>query len=116
MKCDICRESLYSLPVKSTPCGHLFHSECLNQWSSHKQTCPLCRTTFETTDLRQVFISKPDDHNVESDILQNQVDELRYKLHQCHEEKLSFIYVLKSIILLYFYCYREKNTGGMYKK
>jgi hypothetical protein len=36
-----------------TPCGHLFHSECLKKWQDHQKTiskkpnCPYCRTVFK---------------------------------------------------------------------
>ena len=26
-----------------TPCGHLFHSQCLGEWMNMRQECPLCR-------------------------------------------------------------------------
>ena len=26
-----------------TPCGHLFHSQCLGEWMNLRQECPLCR-------------------------------------------------------------------------
>lgn len=30
-----------------TPCKHIFHSECLEQWLEQKKECPNCRTSFE---------------------------------------------------------------------
>jgi len=46
-QCAICigsfitesREKLYK-----TPCGHLFHSDCLKEWGGKKLQCPVCRT------------------------------------------------------------------------
>jgi hypothetical protein len=26
-----------------TPCGHLFHTQCLSEWMNLRQECPLCR-------------------------------------------------------------------------
>jgi len=39
-------------PIKSkgqfmlTPCKHVFHSECLENWILHKSECPTCRTVI----------------------------------------------------------------------
>ena len=27
-----------------TPCNHIFHTECLENWMSYKLQCPVCRT------------------------------------------------------------------------
>lgn len=29
-----------------TPCKHVFHSECLENWILHKSECPTCRTVI----------------------------------------------------------------------
>lgn len=31
-------------PFMITPCGHYFHSICLESWLKHKRECPTCRT------------------------------------------------------------------------
>ena len=41
--CIICMESLSSKPSVRTPCGHLFHRKCLQEWMSYNRTCPKCR-------------------------------------------------------------------------
>lgn len=52
--CSICQDEITSEQgeqgvVVSTPCGHLFHAECLDQWVNESametsNTCPECRT------------------------------------------------------------------------
>ena len=47
--CLICLEEYKNNDIiKKLPCNHIFHSECLKIWLSHKTTCPICRN-----DLRQ---------------------------------------------------------------
>ena len=44
VKCSICLEFLTeNCEVKSTPCGHLFHSLCLERSVQHRNNCPKCR-------------------------------------------------------------------------
>lgn len=49
-ECCICQCELTALTpaaepqdIVSTPCGHLFHRECLLQWCRGHMDCPLCR-------------------------------------------------------------------------
>ena len=39
--CAVCRERLDK--AKRLPCGHLFHSACLQRWLEVKTECPVCR-------------------------------------------------------------------------
>ena len=41
--CPICLSSLSRAIAVITPCGHYFHSRCLNLWSRTHGTCPTCR-------------------------------------------------------------------------
>merc|ERR1712224_840989 len=54
--CSICLESLSVRPdgtsvdraaradsIGMLPCGHAFHTECINEWLQHEARCPLCR-------------------------------------------------------------------------
>ncbi len=42
--CSICLSPIQALKSSMiTPCGHIFHVECLTTWMQQKQTCPSCR-------------------------------------------------------------------------
>ena len=41
---DQSRPALYML----TPCDHIFHTQCLEQWMQVKMECPTCRTQLPT--------------------------------------------------------------------
>lgn len=47
--CPICHQNMSS--AKITPCGHLYHRECLQKWINLKDSCPLCsyQLTFQTS-------------------------------------------------------------------
>jgi hypothetical protein len=40
--CVICMQPLITR-LCSTPCGHMFHINCLDRWEAIKSTCPMCR-------------------------------------------------------------------------
>lgn len=48
--CCICQE-VYSdgENIGTLDCGHDFHSECVKQWLTHKNLCPICKTTALAT-------------------------------------------------------------------
>lgn len=39
--CAICLDDMVN--IKITPCGHVFHHKCLNDWVKVKNNCPICR-------------------------------------------------------------------------
>jgi hypothetical protein len=47
-ECVVCMSEIELKPVDKkstviTPCGHLFHTQCLAEWMNLRQECPLCR-------------------------------------------------------------------------
>lgn len=44
-QCPICLDGGEGKWVQP-PCGHQFHSSCMNTWLRHHTTCPLCRQTI----------------------------------------------------------------------
>lgn len=42
--CSVCQENFkIGDSVKTLPCSHIFHSECIVPWFRVKDSCPLCR-------------------------------------------------------------------------
>ena len=71
--CSICTESMTS-NLTATQCGHLFHTNCLQQWMEHAPgrndtiRCPICRTNItsgEQTAIRQRRNNRPGQAQVE---------------------------------------------------
>mmetsp|Transcript_28030 Transcript_28030/g.70934 ORF Transcript_28030/g.70934 Transcript_28030/m.70934 type:complete len:304 (+) Transcript_28030:73-984(+) len=48
-ECPICQDTFdESKPIKRTPCGHLFHEDCLGNWlENFAKSCPLCRVDLQ---------------------------------------------------------------------
>ena len=56
-KCVICMEK-YKIndDVKTLPCFHIFHKECIEQWlKAGKDTCPICKNKVNNNDLEMDF-------------------------------------------------------------
>ncbi len=44
--CGICRDDLIS-DLKTLPCKHVFHAECIDSWTARCNQCPFCRRQVE---------------------------------------------------------------------
>ncbi|KAF6139119.1 hypothetical protein GIB67_009962 [Kingdonia uniflora] len=42
-ECSICLKTLGNAEVTEMPCNHEYHSICLRDWLSTRNTCPICR-------------------------------------------------------------------------
>ena len=47
--CSICHQDVKDAEthIKTSPCGHIFHKDCINRWLCENCTCPNCRRTVE---------------------------------------------------------------------
>ncbi len=44
--CAVCLKEVMDGKVTPIPCGHVFHSDCVDLWLDMNHTCPTCR--FDT--------------------------------------------------------------------
>ncbi|OVA15649.1 zinc finger protein [Macleaya cordata] len=48
--CCICQEEFVNgVRVGELDCGHVFHTGCITEWLTHKNVCPICKTTALVT-------------------------------------------------------------------
>ncbi|ODM91271.1 hypothetical protein Ocin01_15414 [Orchesella cincta] len=58
------QKSATSSGLCTTPCGHIFHRECLMTWLNLNSTCPSCRNKVQSRKLYPVYlpaVEKKDD-------------------------------------------------------
>ena len=57
--CSTCLESFTpECDVSTTPCGHVFHTKCINRWiKNEKNDCPQCRQSCSLNDLMKIYFS-----------------------------------------------------------
>ena len=41
--CSICLDDVGTKSACNLGCGHLFHTECINQWKDRNDSCPMCK-------------------------------------------------------------------------
>ena len=67
-KCPTCFEPLTSGSTNhtvTTPCGHLFHINCVQGWIARgNQTCPQCRSNISKDKLLRIYL-QPTESDVE---------------------------------------------------
>ena len=55
-ECTICMEAFTDADqVTPLPCDrrHYFHTSCIQQWSAHNNSCPLCKKEFDGNSLAE---------------------------------------------------------------
>ena len=61
--CPTCFESFKaSSNISSTPCGHVFHTDCISKWlqNGENNSCSQCRKHCEAQDLNKLYLSEFD--------------------------------------------------------
>ena len=59
-ECSVCLSEFEAgEPVKILPpCGHAFHVQCISEWLTAKDTCPLCRCCLAPRQRRVVMVRR----------------------------------------------------------
>jgi len=88
VNCSTCLELL--TPADSlvcTPCGHVFHIQCVLQWFESKKNCPQCRHAANEKNIRKIYLSGADaGDQVSADDLQDRLDNAQLKVRTCNLE------------------------------
>ena len=63
MNCSICCFQLTDpgVDVATTPCGHVFHLNCVSRWISTSHSCPSCRTFLSVDQLIKIYLPEATD-------------------------------------------------------
>ena len=103
-KCPTCFEPLISDSknyIVSTPCGHLFHMNCVQGWTARgNQTCPQCRSHISKDKLLRIYLQP-----TESDVqISQETDENQQEDSENAPQNFSSISVTYS---------REANSASL---
>uniref|UniRef100_A0A182KAW9 RING-type domain-containing protein n=1 Tax=Anopheles christyi TaxID=43041 RepID=A0A182KAW9_9DIPT len=83
LSCSVCSE-LYvpSVHVVTTPCGHLFHNDCILPWLERSRTCPECRAECTATALIKVHFNVTANLERNTTLLVEKLNKLTTKLDE----------------------------------
>lgn len=66
--CCVCMGNLEEgEEVRTLPCGHVFHRNCIDQWLKKSSLCPMCRTLLRPGMALVQQLPQPDEPTVEPD-------------------------------------------------
>ena len=63
--CSLCLELFTSrCDISTTPCGHVFHTECISKWLENRQkNCVQCRKSCSKDQIIKLYFSEADQEN-----------------------------------------------------
>uniref|UniRef100_A0A6E8VPX5 RING-type domain-containing protein n=1 Tax=Anopheles coluzzii TaxID=1518534 RepID=A0A6E8VPX5_ANOCL len=81
LSCSVCSE-LYvpTVHVVITPCGHMFHNDCILPWLERSRTCPDCRTECNASGLTKVHFNVTAHLERNNAMLMEKLDNITLKL------------------------------------
>ena len=83
--CSTCLGSFTPISdVSSTPCGHVFHTECIEKWLNNgSNNCSQCRRNFQRREIIKLYFSTSQSEN-------NLILELEEAKNEAEERSLKF--------------------------
>ncbi|KAH0956494.1 hypothetical protein HN011_001444 [Eciton burchellii] len=81
--CVICSDLLVpSSDVFHTPCGHIFHFQCLTRWLERSRTCPQCRERTTEHKIHRIYFNFSNNDSIVEDAtaLQHKVDNMTFQV------------------------------------
>jgi len=94
VNCSTCLELLSpSDDLSCPPCGHVFHTLCIQQCIENTKKCPLCRAVIRSSNsgLRRIYLTQgadvSDSQQPDSSVLQSKLDSLTFDKRLLEAEK-----------------------------
>ena len=114
-KCPICLEpSSKKYPLSPLPCGHYFHTECVQTWITRGGGCPICRDGKKGTSKDEDNWSRegPEGSDFEDETLLEEIEELlRLDYREITRNEIdSQFNALPEIVIKLYRCRENEDT------
>ena len=90
--CSTCLESLTpKSDVSSTPCGHVYHTVCIEKWLSNGQNnCSQCRKACTKDKIIKLFFSESDSENSLISEIKAENEKLKMEANESKSKQLKY--------------------------
>ena len=97
--CSTCLESFTSeCDISTTPCGHVFHTDCITRWLDDNKNCSQCRKDCEIWQITKLYFSESTSA-LEENIATNDLEHKSLKYEEASQNWERELSVLKAVVL-----------------
>ena len=83
VECSTCLESFTSkCDISTTPCGHVFHTECMRKWLINEKSCPQCRKPCTEKQMIKIYFSGSDERRRKLEKERAEKDKVNQAMHK----------------------------------
>jgi ankyrin repeat protein len=83
VECSTCLESFTSkCDISTTPCGHVFHTECMRKWLKNEKSCPQCRKPCTEQQMIKIYFSGSDERKRKLEKERVEKDKVNQAMHK----------------------------------
>ena len=83
VECSTCLESFTSkCDISTTPCGHVFHTECMRKWLKNEKSCPQCRKPCTEKQMIKIYFSGSDERRRKLEKERAEKDKVHQAMHK----------------------------------
>jgi len=93
--CSICYDNIYDFEKKvHLSCSHTYHKKCLEKWmiNTPKNSCPMCRSSFDYTEIKFQTKTKSYSNQICKNILQPVKLLLNNEEYKFNQKQLEMLY------------------------
>ena len=83
--------------LRSPPCGHVFHHECIQKWLRSKRgsaagpDCPQCRKPTDLNSLMRIYLAEADVDSEDDKVLERKLEDLENEMKLTAAERNSLL-------------------------
>ena len=99
VECSTCLESFTSkCDISTTPCGHVFHTDCITRWLNNNSNCSQCRKPCRILQIIKLYFSESQSA-LDENITLNDLEQKSLKLEDTSQKFERELSAMKTLVL-----------------